>query len=196
MDTLAASQSLRRLRDGRLLERQGRGSATYYVPGERLREAEAAAAAGEEGGPLSGESVRLSGESSGLSGELGGLSWELPGLSWELFALRREFRGEESDPEAAAARRRLLEPLPGDLAARVGALGRRSRPEDVTEVVLDLLRLRDWPLDELATALGRNPKYVREQYLQPMVQAGRATMTRPEEPNHPEQAYRVLEGEP
>lgn len=36
MDTLAASKSLQRLRDLKLLGQKGKGSATYYVPGERL----------------------------------------------------------------------------------------------------------------------------------------------------------------
>ena len=36
VDTLTASQSLRRLRDAGLLAQKGRGSATYYVPTERL----------------------------------------------------------------------------------------------------------------------------------------------------------------
>jgi len=36
VDTLTASQSLRRLRDAGLLAQKGRGSATYYVPTDRL----------------------------------------------------------------------------------------------------------------------------------------------------------------
>ena len=36
VDTLAASAALRRLRDAGLLVQKGRGSATYYVPTERL----------------------------------------------------------------------------------------------------------------------------------------------------------------
>jgi ATP-dependent DNA helicase RecG len=36
VDTLAASAALRRLRDAGLLAQKGRGSATYYVPTERL----------------------------------------------------------------------------------------------------------------------------------------------------------------
>src|SRR6185295_6288189 len=35
VDSLAASQALRRLRDSGLLAQKGRGSATYYVPAER-----------------------------------------------------------------------------------------------------------------------------------------------------------------
>lgn len=44
VDTLAASAALRRLRDAGLLARKGRGSATYYVPSQRL------GPAGQDGG--------------------------------------------------------------------------------------------------------------------------------------------------
>ena len=36
LDALTASQALRRLRDAGLLAQKGRGSATYYIPTDRL----------------------------------------------------------------------------------------------------------------------------------------------------------------
>lgn len=202
VDPLVASQALRRLRDAKLLDRQGRGSATYYVRGERLRAAGAGSERPEQvaggvgavasadsslmGRPVSGEFASLSGESSPLSGESFGLSGDADASVSDIY-------GQGIDPETTEARRRLLEPLPGDLAARLGALGRRGRPEDFKAVLLDLLRLRPWPVEELATVLGRNPKYVREQYLQQMVRDDQVVMTRPQEPNHPEQAYQAVD---
>lgn len=56
VDTLTASQSLRRLRDAGLLTQKGRGSATYYVPTERLV---------DKG--LASKPLPLSSESDGLS---------------------------------------------------------------------------------------------------------------------------------
>lgn len=93
------------------------------------------------------------------------------------------------------ARRGLLAHVPGDLAARLGALGRRSPPNDVRAVVLDLLRTREWRLEELAVVLQRNPEYIRQKYIQPLFQQGLITMTRPEEPNTPQQAYRATDGD-
>jgi ATP-dependent DNA helicase RecG len=142
------------------------------------------------GGPLSGESAALPGESGPLSGESDGLSRDPRALSMESTGLSRESPAASADD---SARRTLLEPLPGDLAARLGGLGRRSHPETVREVVLDLLRHREWRLDELAMVLRRNPEYLRQHYVQPLVRAGRATMSRPEEPNDPQQAYRAVE---
>src|SRR5690606_34553347 len=35
-DVLTASQDLRRLRDGEIIEQKGKGSATYYIPGSQF----------------------------------------------------------------------------------------------------------------------------------------------------------------
>lgn len=203
VDPLAASQALRRLRDAAVLEQKGRGSATFYVPGPRLKGMtwNAAASSGLERGtpakPEFGTSVpSLSGESLPLSGEFPSLSGEFPSLSRDLTPLSRESSSEDSglDLEQLAAKERrsaLLAPVPGDVAATVGSLGERSRPLQVKAVIKQLLTLRAWQIDELSTVLRRNPAYIREQYLQPMVQDGVIEMTRPNEPNHPAQAYRV-----
>lgn len=79
------------------------------------------------------------------------------------------------------------------MAARVGEVGRRSPPDTVRGVVLDLLRQRAWRLEELGQLLQRNPEYVRQKYLQPLLEAAQIRMTRPEVPNDPEQAYRAVE---
>lgn len=98
----------------------------------------------------------------------------------------------ELDAARQAARNALLAAVPGELAARLGALGRRSPPDLVRAVVLDLLRQREWRLEELSQLLQRNAEYVRQQYLQPLVKSGAAAMTR--EPNDPQQAYRAVAG--
>ena len=97
-------------------------------------------------------------------------------------------------PEEETARRALLAELPGDLAARVGALGRRSAPEEAQVVVVEVCRLRAWRAEELALLLHRNSRHVRNTYLRPLMRDGRLAMTNPEEPNDPQQAYRALEG--
>lgn len=68
VDTLAASQSLRRLRDTGLLEQKGRGSATFYEPTAMLL-AETEAVQGLPSNP------------DGLSSNLGSLSSNPDGLS-------------------------------------------------------------------------------------------------------------------
>lgn len=174
VDTLAASQALRRLRDAGLLAQKGRGSATYYVPTDRL---------GARGDIAAGED-RLSSKPGFLPSNLGVLSSNLEAVS------------SIPDSEAEAQRRALLDALPGELAGRVGALGQRRPPGEVRAMVLDLCRVRPWRAEELATLLRRNAEYVRQNYLRPLLRDGALAMTSPDEPNDPQQAYRTIDPEP
>ena len=183
VDTLAASAALRRLRDAGLLQQKGRGSATYYVPAERLGLADKALEAGADGA--------LSGNPQGLSTQLDGLSSNPGGLSSNPGTLPSNPQAAEQD----AARTTLLDSLPGSLAARLGAIGQRHPPHEVQDLVVALCALRDWPVAELAVVLRRNPEVVRQSYLRPLMRDGRLVMTRPEEPNDPGQAYRAVGGE-
>jgi ATP-dependent DNA helicase RecG len=182
VDTLAASQALRRLRDAGLLNQKGRGSATYYVPTERM-------ALGDSG--LTDNQAASAGQPHDLSTNPAGLSTNPSPLSANPEALPAKLPvGDE------LARRELLAALPGDLVARVGALGRRSPPHDVQAVVVDVCRQRPWSAEELALLLARNSRHVRTSYLRPLMRDGRLEMTRPEEPNDPQQAYRTVEASP
>lgn len=178
VDTLAASAALRRLRDAGLLAQKGRGSATYYVPAERLGLGETQ----PTDNTLSSNPRALSSNPNTLSSNLGALSSNPGGLS--------------SNPPGAdgqdAARTALLDDLPGSLAARLGAIGQRHPPQKIQDLVVALCSQRAWPVDELALVLRRNPEVVRQNYLRPLMRDGRLVMTRPEEPNDPQQAYRAV----
>jgi ATP-dependent DNA helicase RecG len=167
-DTLTASQGLKKPRDAGLLQQKGRGSATWYQPTPKML----------------GADTGLSSNPEGLSRNLGGLSRDPNSLD----KAKTEHKTE--------VRNALLAELPGELAARVGALGRRSPPDAVREVVLELLHLRPWRLEELGQILQRNPEYIRHRYVQPLLEARRIRMTRPDVPNDPEQAYRAMETQP
>jgi ATP-dependent DNA helicase RecG len=175
VDTHSASAALRRLRDAGLLVQKGRGSATYYVPAERLG---------------LGQQALAEGANSPLSSNLHGLSSNPSGLSSNPSELTSNPKTNAQDTARAA----LLDELPGSLAARLGAIGQRHPPQEVQDLVVALCSLRDWPVDELALVLRRNPEVVRQNYLRPLMRDGRLVMTRPEEPNDPGQAYRAMEG--
>ena len=171
VDTLTASQALRRLRDAGLLAQKGRGSATYYVPTERLL---------DKG--LSSNPEALSSESDGLSSNPLALSSNPEPLA-----------SNPADKYDEALRSQLLDDIPGTLAAKVGAVGKRHPPHEVQDVVIALCQVRAWSADELSTVLRRNPEVVRQSYLRPLMREGRLTMTNPQEPNDPQQAYRAVE---
>ena len=179
VDTLAASAALRRLRDVGLLDQKGRGSATYYVATARLGLAEPAAGMG---GPLSSKPDGLSSKSDDLSSKPGSLSSEPP----EPVSTPISARFDDAERHA------LLDDLPGSLAARLGAIGQRHPPQEIQNLLVELCTLRDWRTDELSLVLRRNPEAVRQNYLRPLMRQGRLVMTRPEEPNDPQQAYRAV----
>ena len=170
VDTLAASNALRRLRDAGLFSQQGRGSATWYQPTDRLL--------GGAPGGLPGQLDALSSKSAPLSSMPEGLSSKSEGLS------------SKSDEE----RNVLLDEIPGQLAARIGSIGRRHPPEPVRELVVELCRLRAWRAEELALLLSRKPETIRQDYLRPLLAQKRIVMTQPDKPKSPQQAYRSAQG--
>ncbi len=171
VDTLTASQSLRRLRDAGLLAQKGRGSATYYVPTDRLVDS------------------GLSSNPSALSSNPDGLLSKPPGL----LSNPESLLSEPLEPVFDEARRReLLNGLPGELAASVGAIGQRHPPEEVRALVIALCQFRAWRTEELSDLLRRRPETIRQHYLRPLMREGRLTMTNPQEPNDPQQAYRAV----
>ena len=165
VDTLTASSALRRLRDAGLFSQQGRGSATWYLPTERLL------------GALSSKLDELSSKPLPLSSMAEGLSSKPEGLS------------SKSDEE----RNVLLDEIPGQLAARIGSIGRRHPPEPVRELVVELCRLRAWRAEELALLLSRKPETIRQDYLRPLLAQKRIVMTQPDKPKSPQQAYRSVQ---
>lgn len=167
VDALTASAALRRLRDAGLLNQQGSGSATWYQPTERMI------------GEQDGKSEALSGKSEPLSSMSEGLSSMPEPLS--------------SNPKSVT-RDALLDQLPGQLAARIGAIGLRHPPEQVRELVVELCSLRDWQAEELALLLNRRPETIRQDYLRPLLTQRRIAMTLPDKPKSPQQAYRSVEG--
>ena len=176
VDTLTASQSLRRLRDAGLLAQKGRGSATYYVPTERLLDS-----------GLCSNPEALSSESEGLSTKLDGLSTKAGALSTNPEGLSAMLANAQD-----AQHKALLNELPGSLAARIGAIGQRHPPGEVCDAIVEICRLRDWRAEELATLLQRHSRYVRNNYLRPLMRDGRLAMTNPNEPSDPQQAYRAV----
>jgi ATP-dependent DNA helicase RecG len=181
VDTLTASAVLRRLRDAGLFSQQGRGSATWYRPTEKLtggREGQSADSAG-----LSSKPDALSSKPDALSSKPDALSSKPDALSSKPGALSSKLNEE---------RNALLDELPGQMAARVGGIGQRHPPERVRELVIELCRLRAWQAEELALLLCRRPETIRQDYLRPLLARKRIAMTLPDKPKSPQQAYRSV----
>jgi ATP-dependent DNA helicase RecG len=178
LDTLTASRHLQRLRSLGLLEQRGRGTATYYVPGDRVRDTVhqrmSSAPPIQQHLPMSlphraAANPIDSPESTGLNPVDSGESMGSPSA------------GNEQ-----------LRALPSALGDAVRQLGRRSAHNDVRRVILDLCAWRPFQLRELAALLDRDRQYLLNSYLRPLVREGKLAYLHSENPSHPAQAYRTL----
>lgn len=82
-------------------------------------------------------------------------------------------------------------PLPADLTAAVDGLGERANPAEVKPVIRQLCMWRPLRAEEIAAILQRGQPYVTRTYLTPMVRDGDLEFVYPDQPAHPQQAYRV-----
>ncbi len=164
VDVLNASQHLRRLRDHGLLEQRGRSTATYYVPSARFLATLEVEAQSVKPVPLSVKTEVLSGNPTSLSGNLAAQSGNLP--TW-------------------------LSQLPEALAEEVRTLKQRLPQPQLAALVLRLCANRAFSADDLATLLHRNRNYIQDRLITPLLRQGQIAMTIPDQPNHPQQAYRA-----
>lgn len=80
----------------------------------------------------------------------------------------------------------LTEPLAG----RLRALERRVLPKDLDALIEALCAWRTLGLRELAHALNRSPVYLQNTALKRLLKRGRLRFLHPDQPTHPQQAYR------
>jgi len=172
VDTLTASGHLRKLRNHGLLEQQGRGSGTYYVPGRRLIES------------LPPNLETLSPNLGTLSGNLDALPGNLDALPGNLDSI-----GPGTDGSLAA----VLDSLPTQLREAVEALGKRVMPGVMDDLVTHLCAHQPMRRQDLAGVLGRSEKHMQD-CLRRLLNAGRISLLYPDTPNHPNQKY-VAAGE-
>lgn len=71
-------------------------------------------------------------------------------------------------------------------------IGKRAyEPELIEEFILELCKIREYKLQEIAELLDRQPKYILKEFIQPMLRQDKIVYTYPDMPNHPNQAYRT-----
>lgn len=169
LDTLAASRLLGKLRDRRMLELRGGGSASYYtLVGRAERDLDV---------DDSKESITD--------------RRELASDSKEFAPDSKESTHEGRQSSTVGGSRERLE-LPLTLHGAIQSLGTRPRRERLWPVIADLCAARPWRPGDLARVLDlTNPTMLVHRHLSPMVEAGLLERTHPNTPNHPDQAYRT-----
>jgi len=158
-DTLSASKHLRKLCDCGLLTKKGNGPATYYVPTEKAL----------ANWPPKPHGSPKPSEPDGKKQELGAKKQELGGKKQELEAKKQE--------------------LPSELQEKIKAQGRKGNPDQILNLVVEILSVREMSASELADYLGRQTEYVRRTYLKPLILEKRIRSSNPESPTDPGLTY-------
>ena len=166
LETLQASNVLRRLRDRGLLEKQGAGNRTHYT----LVNPEAATGRS----PQQGELALKGGKQTPEGG-------------------KRTPEGGKQTPEGG---KRDLPPLPSELVQRLPVPGKRMGEAALRQLIRDLCGWHALRGEELATFLAKDLKYLRNKHLSAMVQASELAFLYPESPNHQSQAYKLPTPDP
>ena len=180
LDRLEASQLLRRLRDRDLLRLHSHGAASYYTLSPALREN----IVGNSGGADRGETYDLIDTTSPpidtTSPPIDTTSTPIDTTSTPDRHHLAPDRGE----------------LPADLRARIERLGTRPPRDSVRDVLEAICLARGWTSSaDFSRFLHFGQRNLRRRHLSPMVEQGRLTYRHPDNPNHPEQAYRATQRE-
>lgn len=88
----------------------------------------------------------------------------------------------------------ILSQIPDYIKAKIIELGQRStKPKDMKEIILQLCSWKELSNTELAKILNRNDKYLKNNYLKPLVKERKIAYTIPEMITHPYQKYKVVD---
>ena len=82
--------------------------------------------------------------------------------------------------------------LPKDLEEKLAKIGKRSKPEAMKELILELCNLGPMSLQELANILKRKPSSLRYLYVNSLIGEQKLFYTIPEMLNHPDQKYTTV----
>ena len=175
------SQTLKRLVDMSCLEKSGYGRGTKY----RISPLENVATLVEA------NSEHLSISSTGLQLNLIdlppdsiGLEKDSIGLQLNSIGLEKDSIGLEQENQEHDIQKQL--PLIAEVVRNKGKVTKLI----MQKTILQLCALQWLTLSDLANLLNRNPVFLRNDHINPLVKAGQLQLLHPETPNSPKQAYK------
>lgn len=166
LDTTTVSRSLARLRDFNLLKQEGRGAATFYVPGTRF---------------VASLSTMATIVDKAQPTMVAIVDKAQPTMAT---IVDKAIESESILPADFPA-------VPKILLFAIEQLGGRPRPDQVRMVIQALCDWRPLRMVEIAALLQRNPHYISTNYIRLMLRDNELEYTHPEDLRHPQQAYRV-----
>ena len=146
VDTLTASQALRRLRDDGLLIQHDRGALTFYTLAPDAESARGVVPRPE-------------------------VAHVVPKAAQETAEVAQE-ELEVAQPEHSSVDPQVWDSLPASLQNAVVRVGRRATHAAMHQVLTALCEYRPWTSEDLAALLGRHRKSLVDRCLSPMVRAG------------------------
>jgi ATP-dependent DNA helicase RecG len=185
VETLKASQDLRRLRDAELLTMEGKGTATYYEPSERLLGTESTAQ-GEL--PFEGnETETTQAEDESSKPEASSAQAEEESQQAASTSGQAGDRSEQAEPDSTPGGE-----LPEELHEAIAELGEKVSAEELRHVILRLCYWKPLSAAELSRYLQRGRRYLVHKHLKPLIEEGNLERTRPDAPRSPNQRYRTV----
>ena len=185
IDTLKASQKLKRLRDIGLIDVHGKSTATYYTFKPEFL-------SGQSESPYQDSSTL---EENSLSGQSESPYQDSSTL--EENSLSGQSESPYQDSSTVKLEQLTLELFPPlkqeSLEDRLGKIGKRTKPEEIRALIIELCQIKSRSSSELETLLKRKRKYLLEQYLKPLINEDLLEYTNPETPNDPHQTYRTIQ---
>lgn len=220
VETLKASQDLGRLRDADLLEMEGKGTATYYEPTEKLLgslssqgdlfdedDSQITRAGGEitrtqhEPSKLSGKTTQAGAASpqaestvaqnEELSEQAGAVTPQAESTAAQNEELSEQAGAASPQDERTRSQNESLDTLPDALQKVVEELGERAESDDLQRAILLLCNWKPLSARELSHYLQRGRRYLLHSHLHPMIDGGDLERTHPDTPSSPKQKYRT-----
>lgn len=193
-----ASYDLHDLCSQGLIEQKGQSRSTYYIAGEKFvnsrgidtlnsrdcslnsRDSSLNSRDARENSIGNGENSNAIRENSNATGENGNANSPF------------NSRGGSLNSRAADALNSRAITLPKDIEEKLAKIGKRSKPEAMKELIIELCDLGPMSLQELANILKRKPSSLRYLYVNSLIDEHKLFHTIPEMLNHPDQKYTTV----
>ncbi len=206
VDTLKASQNLKRLRDIGLIQSHGKSSATYYTLNPKFQPKEQSQvdnfnqdSSTVEGRTLSRQSSTPYQDSSTVEGRTLSRQSLTPyqdSSTVEGGTLSRQSSTPYQDSTQLTPEQLTLELFTDtqktSLQEKIEKIGSRTKQEEIKHIILELCKIQPYSSNELASLLNRERKYLLHKHLKPLIDEGSLEYTNPEKPNDPHQTYRTV----
>ena len=86
-------------------------------------------------------------------------------------------------------RKSLMDELPYRIQGKIYHMKERESPEMLEQIILDICKIRQFKLAELASILGKGDNYLSRKYLKRLIEGGKLKFLHTDMINHPNQAY-------